>query len=172
MITNARSRGEHTHGRSMLSGLKRKAAAALVAATAVTGIAIAVPAAASAGVSYGETAQFHCSTRLVTLDNIRMPYAEVPVAWPSGGLLLQHRWHLGAVQDHGHLWRLQLPVHHHHVPGRVWPAADVRQCSRQPLRRPRIRLLPPAARSRRALGLGAHLLTYAGTEGEGTYCVA
>lgn len=83
MITNARSRGEHTHGRTMLSGLKRKAAAALVAATAVTGIAIALPAAASAGVSYGETAQFHCSTGLVTLDYIRMPYAEVPVAWQA-----------------------------------------------------------------------------------------
>jgi hypothetical protein len=83
MITNARSRGEHTHGRTMLSGLKRKAAAALVAATAVTGIAIAVPAAASAGTYYGETAQFHCSTGLVTLDQVEMPPGEVPVAWEA-----------------------------------------------------------------------------------------
>lgn len=174
MTTSARSHGKHIHGRAMLSGLKRKAAAALVAATAVTGIAIAVPAAASAGVSYGETPQFHCSAGLVTLDNIRMPYAEVPVAWqarvyyystagtwvPSTWLVTaggaNYEWITSTYQDASGQQAMYayVPTGHYYAV-RVW-----------------VYYPQPHAGYVGHWDWSSISYAYEGTEGEGTYCVA
>jgi hypothetical protein len=83
MIMNTYGSSQRINSRLGLGGLKIKAAVALLASAAV-GLAFAAPAAASAStVTYGETAQFHCEAGVVRLDNIRMPYAEVPVAWQA-----------------------------------------------------------------------------------------
>ncbi len=64
----------------------------LAVAGAFGGACLATPSAASAAVvsrtaaaavSYGETAQFHCSYGEVTLDNMRLPNAELPVTWQA-----------------------------------------------------------------------------------------
>lgn len=75
----------------------RRALTAMLAAGAVGVLGAAVaPVAASAAVrphpaavsaaaatNYGETPQFHCSYGQVSLDNIRIPYAELPVSWKA-----------------------------------------------------------------------------------------
>ncbi len=87
-LTNS---GTHRHR------LLRRALTAVLAAGAVGGLAAAVaptaasaavrphPAAVSAAVNtyYGETPQFHCSYGQVSLDYIRIPYAELPVTWKA-----------------------------------------------------------------------------------------
>jgi len=74
--------------------LFRRVLAAVLAAGALGGLAAAVsPVAASAAVRsypaavsatyYGETPQFECSYGQVTLQNIRIPNAELPVQWEA-----------------------------------------------------------------------------------------
>jgi hypothetical protein len=72
--------------RALLAVAALGACAALTAAPAMAASAASTAPSAgarTAAVNYGEFAQFHCSSGLITFDNIRLPYRELPVVYAA-----------------------------------------------------------------------------------------